>query len=150
MTQVTTTHELEHKLYGEISNVLEASLPAIDVLAVELLGSDRFCVYVDHPDGIDHELCSEVTNALSIYLRDFAIDVSSPGINRPLRHFEHFMAVVGKKVSIRSTVDHDGQRKFKGIVSRVTDSHVLLEMNCKSIEIAYETISRANLMEEER
>jgi len=48
--------------------VVESGLPGVEVLAVELLSPARFCVYVDHPAGVDHALCERVTNVLRGYL----------------------------------------------------------------------------------
>src|SRR3979409_2511520 len=66
---------------GRISRV-EHDLPGVEVLAVELSNPDRFVVYVDHPEGVDHALCVRVTDTLRDYLREYTIDVSSPGLDR--------------------------------------------------------------------
>ena len=79
------THEKERQLTREITPKVEAALPGTEVLAVELAGPDRFTVYVDHVGGVDHALCERVTNVLRDYLRDYSVDVSSPGLARPLR-----------------------------------------------------------------
>ena len=54
------------------------------MLAVELQNPERFTVFVDHAEGVDHALCARVTDVLREYLREYAIDVSSPGIERPV------------------------------------------------------------------
>src|SRR5262245_62425731 len=59
-------------------------------------------VFVDHPQGVDHELCERVTEVLRDYLNDYAIDVSSPGTQPPLRRRPHFERVVGRTVSVRT------------------------------------------------
>ena len=64
-----TTFEKERTLTQEIAPRVEHDVPGVDVLAVELLSPTRFCVYVDHPAGVDHELCVRVTDALRDYLR---------------------------------------------------------------------------------
>ena len=78
------TYEQERKLQGEIAPRVEHDLPGVEVLAVELANPDRFVVYVDHPEGVDHALCARVTDVLRDYLREYTVDVSSPGIQRPL------------------------------------------------------------------
>lgn len=148
MTQVTTTHERERELYSEISDLLESTLPAVGVLAVELLGPDRFCVFIDHPDGVDHTLCAEVTHALTPYLEEFTVDVSSPGTSRPLRTAEHFRAAIGQRVSIRLAAASEGRRKFRGRVTSASDSHVSLELADGDAELPYDEIARANLIGE--
>ena len=75
----------EKQLEREIGARVEASLDDIEVLAVEMQSPDRFTVYVDHPAGVDHALCARVTSVLRDYLREYTIDVSSPGAERPVR-----------------------------------------------------------------
>ena len=99
---MATTHERERQLQAEIAARVEHDLPGVDVLAVELLAPSRFCVYVDHPEGVDHALCGRVTEALRDYLREYTVDVSSPGIERPLRKPEHFAGAVGRRVALRT------------------------------------------------
>jgi ribosome maturation factor RimP len=150
MPQVTTTHERERELFDEISVRLAAELPGVDVLAVELLGPDRFCVYVDHPDGVDHKLCAGVTDALRSYLDAFTVDVSSPGTDRPLRAAQHFNEAVGERVAIRLAAPSNGRRKFRGRIAAATDSHFSLELADGTAELAYQDIARANLIDEGR
>jgi ribosome maturation factor RimP len=150
MSRVATTHERERELQREITATLARSLPAVDVLAVELLGPDRFCVYVDHPDGVSHALCAEVTEALRGYLDEFTVDVSSPGAERPLRARRHFVDAVGQRVAIRLSEPSDGRRKFRGRIAEATASHVSLELADGSVDLAYDDIARANLIDEGR
>src|SRR6266508_2517024 len=111
---MTTTYERERQLEREIAPRVEHDLPGVEVLALELLAPKRFCVYVDHPDGVDHALCQRVTDLLRDYLREYTVDVSSPGIERPLRKPQHFARVVGHKVSLRTAAPVAGRSKFKG------------------------------------
>src|SRR3954449_2211261 len=107
-----TTLEKEHQLQGEISPRVEHDVPGVDVLAVELLTPSRFRVYVDHADGVDHALCQRVTRVLRDYLREYSIEVSSPGLDRPLRRQEHFEAALGRRVRLRTA-----GRKLRGEVA---------------------------------
>ena len=106
-----TTLEREHQLQGEIAPRVEHDVPGVDVLAVELLTPSRFRVYVDHPEGVDHALCERVTDALRDYLREYSVEVSSPGPDRPLRRQEHFEAALGRRVRLRTA-----GRKLRGEV----------------------------------
>src|SRR6267143_4973785 len=87
---VANTYEKEKQLQEEIGSRGEHDLPGVEVLAVELANPDRFVVFVDHPAGVDHALCARVTDLLRDYLREYSIDVSSPGVERPLRKPAHF------------------------------------------------------------
>ena len=76
----------ERTLSRDIVPAVERAVPGVEVLAVELLSPSRFCVYVDHPEGVDHALCARVTEILADYRRSYTIDVSSPGLDRPAPH----------------------------------------------------------------
>src|SRR4249920_285055 len=99
----------------------ERTLSRDIVLTVELLSPSRFCVYVDHPAGVDHELCARVTEILSDYRRSYTIDVSSPGLDRPLRRPEHFRAAVGHDVQLRTADEIAGKNRFRGTVVAATE-----------------------------
>ena len=61
-------HETERTLQREVARLVEGALPGVDVLALELTGKERFCVFVDHAQGVDHALCERVTTVLRPYL----------------------------------------------------------------------------------
>src|SRR2546426_12334173 len=112
----TKERQLEHELTGRI----EKRVPGTEVLAVELLGPERFCVYIDHSEGVDHALCERVTRELDDYRRDYTIDVSSPGPQRPLRKPEHFAGAVGRLVRLKTA----SRRKVRGEVLAADDQAV--------------------------
>ncbi|HEY2072317.1 MAG TPA: hypothetical protein VGG88_01945, partial [Gaiellaceae bacterium] len=62
----------EKQLEQEIRTRVEGNLDGVEVLAVELQSPDRFTVYVDHPDGVDHALCARVTELLRDYRREYS------------------------------------------------------------------------------
>ena len=61
--------EKEKELYREVSRTVESALPGVEVLALEITGRERFCVYVDQPGGVDHALCERVSEVLRPYRR---------------------------------------------------------------------------------
>ena len=146
----TNVYEKERTLTREVVQRVETALPGVEVLAVELAGPERFCVYVDHAGGVDHALCERVTDVLRDYLRDFSVDVSSPGIDRPLRTREHFERVVGRRVSIRTSVEVAGRKRFRGDVTGVRERAVTVAVDGAEVDIPYEDIVRGNLIDEAR
>ena len=140
-----TTLEKEHQLQDEIAPRVERDLPGVDVLAVELLTPSRFRVYVDSPDGVDHALCKQVTDVLGDYRREYGIEVSSPGPDRPLRRQEHFEAALGHRVRLRTA-----GRKLSGEVLSADEQSVRVAASDGSeTEIPYAEIVRANLIIDE-
>jgi ribosome maturation factor RimP len=145
---MATTFEKERQLQHEIGSRVEHDLPGVEVLAVELANPERFVVYVDHPDGVDHALCARVTDVLRDYLREYTVDVSSPGIERPLRKPAHFAQVLGRRVSLRTREPVEGRSKFKGDLHDAGDDALTLGVDGKTIEIPYDAIVRGNLIDE--
>ena len=139
MGRLATTFEKERKLHGEIAPRVEHDLPGVEVLAVELASPDRFVVYVDHPEGVDHALCVRVTDVLRDYLREYTVDVSSPGAERPLRKPAHFTRVIGRRVKVRTR-----SARMKGEVVAADETHVTIDEN----HVPYDEIVRANLIDE--
>lgn len=145
---MATTYEKEKTLEREIAPRVEHDLPGVEVLALELVAPSRFCVYVDHPEGVDHALCQRVTDVLRDYLREYTVDVSSPGIERPLRKPQHFARAVGRKVALRTAEPLDGRSKFRGEVKAAGTDALTLEVDGADVEIPYEAIVRGNLIDE--
>ena len=143
-----TTYERERQLEQEIAPRVEHDLPGVDVLAVELLTPSRFCVYVDHPAGVDHALCERVTSLLRDYRNEYTIDVSSPGLARPLRKPGHFASVVGRRVSLRTSQPVAGRSKFKGLLKDAGAESVTLGVEEADVTIPYDAIVRGNLIDE--
>ena len=143
-----TIQQRERTLQREISQSVEGRLPGVEVLAVELAGPERFTVYVDHPGGVDHALCERVTDVLRSYLQQYTVDVSSPGVERPLRTPAHFERVVGRRVALRTATDIAGRKRFKGEVVETSPAGVRLSAGGNDYEIPYDAIVRGNLIEE--
>ena len=145
---MTKTYDRERQLTDEITTRVEHDLPGVEVLAVELANPDRFVVYVDHPEGVDHALCARVTDVLRDYLREYTVDVSSPGLERPLRKPGHFARVIGSRVSLRLREPLEGRAKFKGELKDAGAEALTLSVDGTEWEIPYESIVRGNLIDE--
>lgn len=142
------THTTERTLQREIAPAVERGLPGVEVLAVELLSPSRFCVYVDHPEGVDHALCERVTRLLDPYRADWTIDVSSPGPERPLRRREHFDRAVGSRVALRTRRPVAARARVRGTVVAAGEREVVVRTDGGEIGIPYDEIVRANVESE--
>jgi ribosome maturation factor RimP len=141
-------HERERELEQQLTERIEQTVPGTEVLAVELLGPDRFCVYIDHGDGVDHALCERVTRQLDDYRQAYAVEVSSPGLQRPLRKPSHFGRYVGRRVALRTRAAIDGRKKFKGELLGADEQAVHIAVDPGPVDIPYDQIVRGNLIEE--
>ena len=142
-------YDKERALHREVAQTVESGLPGVEVLALELTSPDRFCVYIDHPGGVDHALCERVSNRLRGYLDRFSVDVSSPGFERPLRKPAHFASVVGRRVTVRTSAEIGGRKRFRGELVAAGDRTVkVLAGGNEPVDIPYAEIVRGNLIDE--
>jgi len=145
---LTNVYDKEKTLFREIAPQVENAIPGVEVLALELSGPERFTVFIDHPRQVDHALCALVTDVLRPYPRDYTVDVSSPGVERPLRTPAHFERAVGRRVALRTSNDVEGRKRFKGELVGTTRAGVRVETDGEEYVIPYDTIVRGNLIEE--
>jgi len=141
-------YERERQIQREVAATVEERLPDVEVLAAELSGPERLTVYIDHPAGVDHALCEQVTDVLRSYLDHYTLDVSSPGLERPLRTPAHFGGVVGRRAAIRTSTEIAGRKRFRGEVVAADEREVTLATGGDRVEIPYEAIARGNLIDE--
>jgi ribosome maturation factor RimP len=142
---MASVYEKERTLEREISERVTEALPGVEVLAVELTGPERFTVYVDRKgEAVDLALCEQVTRLLSDYLRQYGIDVSSPGPERPVRKPEHFQRALGRRVKLKTAE----RAKLRGEIKRADDNAVTLAAESGEVAIPYEQIVRGNLIYE--
>jgi ribosome maturation factor RimP len=142
-TVATAPHQKEKELQREIARTVETALPGVEVLALELTGKERFCVYVDHAKGVDHALCERVTDVLRPYLDQYTVEVSSPGFDRPLRTRAHFERALGRSVRVKTQT-----QKARGEVISAGERSVQIQSGPKATDIPYDEIVRANLIDE--
>ena len=142
----TGMYERERELTEAITPAVESALPGVEVLAIEIMGRGRFCVYVDRETGVDHALCERVTRLLDTYRADWTIDVSSPGPERPLRRPEHFRQAIGSTVKLKTA---DAQR-LRGTLVAADEEAVTVSVHGTAHKIPVGQIVRGNLIDEGR
>jgi ribosome maturation factor RimP len=133
-----------------IQSDIEARLsevePEVEVLLAEVVGGDLVRLFIDHPQGVTLDLCERVTHSLPELREKFALEVSSPGIERPLSKPEHFRRYVGRRARVRTRGDHDGRRSFTGELLNATEDEVTVAADTGVVSIAYADIHRSNLV----
>jgi ribosome maturation factor RimP len=145
---LASVYEQERALYKEVADRVERGIPGTEVLAVEMTGHETMCVYIDHPQGVDHALCEGVTLLLDSYRRQYGIDVSSPGSERPLRKPAHFQRALGRRVSVRTSSEIDGRKRFRGeLLDATGDTISLGGGGGDAVRIPYDAIVRGNLID---
>jgi ribosome maturation factor RimP len=131
----------------EIETRLQSAEPDVEVLLAERIASERVRVVVDHPEGVDLELCERVTNHLRELLVDFSLEVSSPGPERPLTKPEHFRRFLGRRARVRTHDAHEGRNSFTGELVGASDEAVTVAADGGVVSIPYADVKRSNLLE---
>ncbi len=143
---------------SEIEERLAAEQPDVEVLLAEPLPNDTLRVFIDHPDGVTLSLCERVTELLGDLRERYALEVSSPGTERPLTKPTHFRRFVGRRARVRTreplsipvaaSASERRAKSFTGELVGATDSEITLAADGGVIAIPYSEIRRSNLVEE--
>jgi ribosome maturation factor RimP len=135
-------------LQADVESRLAAAEPQVEVLLVEVVGADTLRVFIDHPDGVSLDLCERVTHHLVELRERYALEVSSPGIERPLTKPAHFRRFLGRRARVRTRDRRDGHKSFTGELVGASDEEVTIAASTGVIAIPYADIHRSNLVEE--
>ena len=142
---------------------LEALIePVVESFGCELWGIEyraqsrrsMLRIYIDkQPDGVKIEDCERVSRQVSSVLDvedpitgEYSLEVSSPGMDRPLYKLEQYSRFVGAKLSIKLRVAYEGRKKFTGLFKGVENEEVILEVDNEEYLLPYELIDKANVV----
>ncbi len=144
------------------ARALEALLePAVsrlgyELVGVELHGRGRGLVlrlYIDREGGVSLDDCQRVSRQVSGLLDvedpipgPYTLEVSSPGLDRPLFKEAHFRRFAGRKVRIRTDVPLEGRRNFRGVLRGVRGGEVIVEVDGTEYALPMERIEQARLV----
>jgi ribosome maturation factor RimP len=104
-------------------------------------------VFIDRdPGGVDLALCEQVTRELAALRDRYALEVSSPGLDRPLTRPRHFARVVGETVNVRTHQPVDGRKTFTGRLLHAGDEHIDIDQDGETVRLSYPEIRRSNLV----
>lgn len=113
-------------------------------------------LYIDRPEGVSIEDCAKVSHQVSSVLEvetqvvrgEYALEVSSPGVDRKIFTLEQFPKFIGRTVHITVNAVVNGQRNFKGTLSAVNGTELLLDINGAVINVDVANIAQANVIDE--
>ena len=120
--------------------------PEVEVLLAEVVSGKLVRLFIDHPQGVTLALCERVTRRLPEVREQYALEVSSPGVERPLTKPEHFRRFLGHRARVRTRGEHDGRRSFTGELIEAGDNGVTVAADTGVVSIAYADIHRSNLL----
>jgi ribosome maturation factor RimP len=133
-------------LQNHIEEMLAARVPEVEVLLAERPSPGLVRVYIDRDGGVDLNLCERVTLELAPLREQYALEVSSPGIDRPLVKPAHFRRFVGREVTVQSAEPLDGRRRFRGGLLTAGDSDIEIDQDGTPVRIPYGAIQRSRLV----
>jgi ribosome maturation factor RimP len=139
-----------------LAELVEGSLPAgVELVEARFSSGPLLTLLVDREDGpVDHEFTSRVAAAVSPALEGEGyggmIEVSSPGIERPLTKPEHFRRFVGKEAKVRTSELVEGRRNFTGVIERAGEEGFVLKLleGGGEMDLPFGSVARANLKED--
>lgn len=135
--------------------------PAVEMTGLELLGIEFISagnnsvlrLYIDHENGIDVDNCADVSRQVSAILdvedpisTEYNLEVSSPGVDRPLFTKEHFQQVIGETVDVKLGMPQNGRRKFKGILDAIDGDNLVVIVDGEDYELPISNVDKANLI----
>jgi ribosome maturation factor RimP len=139
------TEENVSALQNEIETRLEISEPDVEVLLAEISGS-TLRLFIDHPDGVTLALCERVSTQLNDYRDRYSLEVSSPGLDRPLTKPQHYSRFLGRQAKVRLRDAPDGHRSLTGELVGASEKEVTIAADDGVVSIPYDQIARSNLI----
>jgi ribosome maturation factor RimP len=131
-----------------VEDRLRETKPDVELLSLEQVAAERLLLVIDHPDGVDLELCQEVTKLLPDLNEDWSLEVSSPGPERPLTKPEHFAEFVGHRVRVKTHEEIGGSRNFIGQLDDTDGERITVLVDGSPVTIPLTAIRRSHLSEE--
>ena len=134
-------------IQSDIEERLAVVEPDVEVLLAEVVGGSTLRLFIDHPSGVTLELCERVTSHLAPLRATYALEVSSPGPERPLTRPEHYRSFLGRRARIRTRVPvHQERSSVTGELVGASESDVTVAAPDGVVSIPDAEIRRSNLV----
>ncbi|ALO35039.1 ribosome maturation protein RimP [Colwellia sp. MT41] len=135
--------------------------PAVEETGKTLLGIEFISagnnsvlrLFIDHENGINVDDCAEVSRQAGALLdvedpisSEYSLEVSSPGVDRPLFELAHFQEIIGETINVKLSLPLNGRRKFKGPLIAVDKDTLIVEVDSIDYELVFKNVDKANLV----
>lgn len=127
-----------------------------ELWGLEYLTQGRYTtlrIFIDGPEGVSLEDCEKVSRQVSAVMDvedpidgEYTLEVSSPGMDRPLYTAAHYARYVGETVNLRLRMARDGRRRFKGTIVKVENDDLFLEVDGKEVSLPVDAIDKGNVV----
>lgn len=148
------------QLEKKLTEMLEAPVEAVgfELIGVEFIRAGKHStlrLYIDSENGVEVEDCASVSHQVSAVLdvedpisTEYNLEVSSPGMDRPLFKPAHYEQVLEQSVTVKLQMPQDGRRNFKGLLKSCNENTFILLVDKDEFELAYDNVLKANLVPE--
>jgi len=148
---------------NEIQKVIDLTSPVVQEEGCELidaelifdLGRKTLRLYIDKPGGVNLDDCKQVSHAIEDLLEvedavsgAYRLEVSSPGLNRPLRTREHFESVLGQKIQVTTKEKIEGRKRYNGILTELKKDDLIIQIDNLMYTVPMSEIAKARLVYE--
>ncbi len=153
--------ESMHKAPPQLTSIVRR---AVEALGYELVGVESLSrakaghllrVYIDSEQGVGLDDCERVSHQVSGVLDvedpisgEYALEVSSPGLDRPLFELAHFERFVGRLARVKLHAAQDGRSNYKGVIQAVSDGDVVMQVEGQPVRLPFAQIASARLVPE--
>ena len=135
--------------------------PVVESMLYEFVGLEYLSganpsvlrVYIDHEEGISVDDCADVSRQISAVLDvedpiagEYNLEVSSPGLNRPLFTASHYLTAVGERVKVQTKYPVEGRRKFTGILLNASETEIELQVDNTQVTLSLNDIDKGKLI----
>lgn len=144
----------------KVADLIESSLEGMgfELVEVEYLSSQGrwiLRIYIDQEGGVTIDDCAQVSRELGdlidvkdVIPHEYVLEISSPGLNRPLTKEKHLLGAIGKKIRVRMARPVEGRRNFAGRLSDFRDETLYIEMDKGMVALPWPEVEKANLVYE--
>jgi ribosome maturation factor RimP len=139
----------QERVANQVETVLAQRFPEVELIDVALRGGRQPAVtlFIDRPAGVGLDLCVAVSGALDELRSTYSVEVSSPGLDRPLTRPAHFERAVGNVVAVRTEAPLAGRSNFRGLLLGASETGIqVIPEDGEPLSLAYEDIARANVV----
>ncbi len=152
----TKTHVVTKRVADLLEPILdEMGFELVDVEYLSSYGKWVLRLYIDKETGVTIDDCVRVSREIGdlidvkeMVTHEYTLEVSSPGIDRPLRKEKDFVGAVGKKVKVRMIKPMNGRRSFTGYLKDFENGTLYVEMEDEPVALPWAEVDKANLVYE--
>ena len=153
---VSKAHIVTKQVADLVEPILgEMGFELVDVQYVPKYGRWVLQLYIDTEEGVTIDDCARVSNEIGhlidvkdVIMHEYTLEVSSPGLNRPLKKERDFIWATGKRVKVRMVKPVNGRRNFTGYLKNFEDGTLYVEAEGSLVALPWIEVDKANLVYE--